>query len=75
MKNINDTILTDEELDNIAGGRDYEYELLEGPKGKYYKCTTINRTICIGIDKWDAWKKRLAERGDTIKKKEIINHE
>ncbi len=71
MKNINNTILTDEELDNISGGRDYVYELIEGEKGKYYKCTTTDgtRSICVGEDKWNEWLKILAERGDTIQPK------
>lgn len=71
MENINDTNLTEEELDNVSGGRDYVYELKEGPKGKYYRCTSTDgtKTTNIAFDRWDEWLKLLAGRGDTIQAK------
>ena len=70
MENINDTNLTEEELNNISGGKNYIYEIVHGPKGDYYKCTSGNRTIAIGVKKWKEWLDLLAERGDTIQAKE-----
>ena len=69
MNETEDKLLTDEELDEIAGGRTYVYELVHGPKGDYYKCTTTDgfKKICIGADKWDKWLERLAQNGDKIK--------
>lgn len=71
MKNNQDALLTDEELDNVVGGRTYEYEYVRDPEGKgdYYKCTTCDgdttTTMCISVDEWDKWINNL-NQGDTI---------
>ncbi|MBQ3644552.1 MAG: hypothetical protein II961_08150 [Candidatus Riflebacteria bacterium] len=70
MGKINNTTLTEEELENFSGGRNYIYELVHGPKGDYYRCTSGYRTISVGVDRWVEWLKILAERGDTIQAKE-----
>ena len=70
MNNIEDEILTEEELDGIAGGRSYVYEIIQDPKkGIYYKCTTTDglKKICIGANRWQEWLDKLAKNGDTIK--------
>ena len=68
MTNIKDTALTEEELDNVSGGREYEYELKEGPKGKYYRCISTDglKTRNIAFDRWVEWLQLLKDRGDTI---------
>ena len=70
MKNYQDALLTDEELENVVGGRTYEYEYVnDTEKGDYYRCTTYDdgtsTTISIPASEWDNWINNL-NQGDTI---------
>ncbi len=74
MKNINDSILTDEELDKVVGGNGitYEYKLItDDPKGDYYQCNiyengNFSGTTNIGTNEWDEWVNKVTSNGDTI---------
>ena len=68
MTNNENIALTDEELDDIAGGaKEYVCELTKSKWGQEcYHCVSDGKWIDIPVAKWDAWVEAKTKKGYTI---------
>ena len=66
-KEWNEALMSEEELDQVAGGRTYHYELVDTPRGKGYRVSFVDAgkpgnvsagTMYVPEAKWDLFKKR-----------------
>ncbi|MBQ0003239.1 MAG: hypothetical protein KBT21_06845 [Treponema sp.] len=70
---MNGTLINDEELENVAGGRavTYKMERESGKVSTSWKVPSVG-SLDVPIEKWEEYKKRCEKRGDTFEESNII---